>query len=316
MAGWHHQLDGHKFEWTPEVGDGQGGLTYCDSWGYKESDMTEWLNKLNWSNSLCCYLTFPPSDILRAFRPSLHPMYADHTSLFNPCSLLAVVSVRATSQLGVLDRCVICGFFFFFFFPSQLCCPLRFQNSLQPCQGECFVVFRSFSSFTTPFPGCVSVPNSFLSLYFIFCPTSFQREWADFLGAVVLHQRSAVVLWNLLSVQMIFQWICGGQSGLPSYSSAILGSPPNFNILTVLIWILSLVFMMSLLKGVSVLFIFSKNHILVWLLLFFYLFIFHLFMLWSWCFFPCAKFEFCVLPSLVALGVRLSCLFEVFIFLK
>ena len=44
MAGWHHQLDGHEFEWTPGVGDGQGGLVCCDSWGHKESDTTEWLN--------------------------------------------------------------------------------------------------------------------------------------------------------------------------------------------------------------------------------------------------------------------------------
>ena len=46
MAGWHHQLDGHEFEWTPGVGDGQGGLGCCDSWGCKESDMTE---RLNWN---------------------------------------------------------------------------------------------------------------------------------------------------------------------------------------------------------------------------------------------------------------------------
>ena len=44
MAGWHHRLDGHEFEWTPGVGDGQGGLACCDSWGRKELDMTEWLN--------------------------------------------------------------------------------------------------------------------------------------------------------------------------------------------------------------------------------------------------------------------------------
>ena len=44
MAGWHHQLDGRVFEWTPGVGDGQGGLACCSSWGRKESDMTEWLN--------------------------------------------------------------------------------------------------------------------------------------------------------------------------------------------------------------------------------------------------------------------------------
>ena len=44
MVGWHHQLDGHGSGWTPGVGDGQGGLTYCGSWDHKESDMTERLN--------------------------------------------------------------------------------------------------------------------------------------------------------------------------------------------------------------------------------------------------------------------------------
>ena len=41
---WHHRLNGHGFGWTLEVGDGQGGLACCGSWGHKESDMTEWLN--------------------------------------------------------------------------------------------------------------------------------------------------------------------------------------------------------------------------------------------------------------------------------
>ena len=44
MAGWHHWLDGRESEWTPGVGDGQGGLACCDSWGRKELDRTEWLN--------------------------------------------------------------------------------------------------------------------------------------------------------------------------------------------------------------------------------------------------------------------------------
>ena len=43
-AGRHHRLDAHEFGWTPGVGDGQGGLACCDSWGCKESDTTEWLN--------------------------------------------------------------------------------------------------------------------------------------------------------------------------------------------------------------------------------------------------------------------------------
>ena len=44
MVGWHHWLNGREFEWTPGVGDGQGGLACCYSWGCKELDTTEWLN--------------------------------------------------------------------------------------------------------------------------------------------------------------------------------------------------------------------------------------------------------------------------------
>ena len=49
MAGWHHWLDGHEFESTPRVGDGQGGLACCNSWGRKELDMTE---RLNWTEQV------------------------------------------------------------------------------------------------------------------------------------------------------------------------------------------------------------------------------------------------------------------------
>ena len=45
MAGWYHGLDGRESWWTPGVGDGQGGLACCDSWGHKELDMTEGLNR-------------------------------------------------------------------------------------------------------------------------------------------------------------------------------------------------------------------------------------------------------------------------------
>ena len=44
MVRWHHRLDGHGFGWTLGVGDRQGGLACCGSWGRKESDMTERLN--------------------------------------------------------------------------------------------------------------------------------------------------------------------------------------------------------------------------------------------------------------------------------
>ena len=46
MVGRHHWLNGHGFGWTPGVGDGQGGLACCDSWGRKELDTTE---RLNWT---------------------------------------------------------------------------------------------------------------------------------------------------------------------------------------------------------------------------------------------------------------------------
>ena len=41
MVGWHHQLNGLEFEQALGVGDGQGGLVYCNPWGRKDSDMTE-----------------------------------------------------------------------------------------------------------------------------------------------------------------------------------------------------------------------------------------------------------------------------------
>ena len=60
MAGWHHLLDGCEFEWTLGVGDGQGGLACCDSWGHKASDMAEWLNwtELNWTYIYVCVYVY------------------------------------------------------------------------------------------------------------------------------------------------------------------------------------------------------------------------------------------------------------------
>ena len=46
MVRWHHRLNEHEFEWTPGVGDGQGVLACCSSWGHRESNMTE---RLNWT---------------------------------------------------------------------------------------------------------------------------------------------------------------------------------------------------------------------------------------------------------------------------
>ena len=44
MVGWHHRVNGHKFEQTLGDGEGQGGLGCCSPWGCKESDTAECLN--------------------------------------------------------------------------------------------------------------------------------------------------------------------------------------------------------------------------------------------------------------------------------
>ena len=55
MAGWHCWLNGCEFGWTPWVGDGQGGLACCSSWGRKESDTTE---RLNWTEPVFAQIFF------------------------------------------------------------------------------------------------------------------------------------------------------------------------------------------------------------------------------------------------------------------
>ena len=47
MVAWHHQLDGHGFVWTAGVGDGQGGLACCVSWGCRVGH--NWATELNWT---------------------------------------------------------------------------------------------------------------------------------------------------------------------------------------------------------------------------------------------------------------------------
>ena len=56
IAVWHHWLDGRESEWTPGVGDGQGGLACCDSWGYNTTERLNWTEELvTLSIFLCIY---------------------------------------------------------------------------------------------------------------------------------------------------------------------------------------------------------------------------------------------------------------------
>ena len=72
MAGWHHWLDGCEFEWTPGVGDGQGGLACCNSRGRRVGH--DWVTELNWTIGgwscccCCCQVTSVVSDSVRPYR--------------------------------------------------------------------------------------------------------------------------------------------------------------------------------------------------------------------------------------------------------
>ena len=88
MAGWHHRLDRHESEWTPGVGDGQGGLACCDSWGRKELVTTKWLN---WTDGCICICVYSVT--------------------------LFIVVINLCLYVGLLQ---FCGVFLFFFFSLSL----------------------------------------------------------------------------------------------------------------------------------------------------------------------------------------------------
>ena len=77
MAGWYHRLNEHEFEWTLGVGDGQGGLACCNSWGCKELAMTELLNwtelKHRWIHVVFIFLYLTYFTEKEVFK--VHPCY-------------------------------------------------------------------------------------------------------------------------------------------------------------------------------------------------------------------------------------------------
>ena len=106
MVGWHHWLNGHGFGWTPGVGDGQGGLACCGSWGRKESDTTEWLN---WTELIVVLIYVRSAE-------STH----FHSWNFVPPSLATTILLSTSMNLTILefsckwDHSVFsfCGWFF------------------------------------------------------------------------------------------------------------------------------------------------------------------------------------------------------------
>ena len=121
------------------------------------------------------------------------------------------------------------GFIYLFiYFSSWLYCPLRFQNSPQTRRWECFLVFGNFSSFKTPFPGRISIPTSFVSLFIFYLLSCFLLKTMGCLSGCLMSPASIQKLFcGICSVfKCSFDEFVGEKVVSPSYSSATLGPPP------------------------------------------------------------------------------------------
>jgi len=149
MAGWHHQPDERESEWTPGVGDGQGGLACCDSWGHKESHTTERLNwtELNWNRDpllthwLCLFFFCPPQLLLAHHRSPYYnincyhwqcfrilQLYENYILAFSTWALLMIIVNRMVLRLPELRSDCFC------LFSNNLILRLWYQVKLNLCE--------------------------------------------------------------------------------------------------------------------------------------------------------------------------------------
>ena len=128
-------------------------------------------------------------------------------SLFSLRLLVVDVSVWATSSLGVAVRHVICGFYLFIYLfiylSSQLCYPLRFQNSPQTHQWEGFLVFGNFS-FTTPSLEWVSIPDYFVFFFIFYILYYLPSKTMDCLSGCLVSSASVQKLF--CGICSVFKW--------------------------------------------------------------------------------------------------------------
>ena len=96
MVGWHHQLNGHEFEQTPGVVDGQRGLACCSSWGRKESDTTE---RLNWTQlKETAYIC----NVCIAYRYKIWKNFQSVTPYVISCSEIQLFNASSLSTKGII----------------------------------------------------------------------------------------------------------------------------------------------------------------------------------------------------------------------
>ena len=115
MVGWCHRLNGHGFGWTPGVGDGQGDLPCCTSWGPKELVTTE---RLNWTGC-------------SSFTASSFRIWNSSTGILSPPLVLLIVmaskahltshSMKSSSRWVITPSWLSWSWRFFFFFVQFFC---------------------------------------------------------------------------------------------------------------------------------------------------------------------------------------------------
>ena len=149
---------------------------------------------------------------------------AASASLFSPRLLVVDVSIWATSPLAGEVKSE--GFvYLFIYFSSQLCCPLRFQNSPQTCQWEGFLVFGNFSSVMTPSLELISIPNSFVSLFIFYILSYLLSKTMGCLSGRLV---------SSASVQKLFCGICSAfkfssEKAMAPHSSTLAWKIPWMN---------------------------------------------------------------------------------------
>ena len=118
----------------------------------------------------------------------------------------------------------------FIYFSSQLGCPPRFEDFPQTCQCEGFPVFGNFLYIKTPFPGWISVPSSFVSLFiFYMLPYLLSKMMGCFSGCLMSSASSQKLFCEVCSAfKYSFDEFVGEKVVSPSYSSAILAPPYSF----------------------------------------------------------------------------------------
>ena len=150
---------------------------------------------------------------------------AVRASLSSPRSLVAEASIWASSPLGVEVSHIFCSTF-----PSQLGCPLRFQNYPQTCLWEGFLLFGNF--FMTPSPGWVSIPNSCVSLFLMFYILSYLiLKRIGCLSGCLVSSASIQKLFceSCSAFKLSFDEFVGKKVVSPFYSSTVLGVHGIFN---------------------------------------------------------------------------------------